>query len=260
MDVATATAAADSIPCCRTVIHGLEERPPPCHRVLHSSACPRRNGAVCDRDCGSASTSGVLTYDTQRSQGSAAKRHHHDLARAEPITTNTPGTNHQLVIPSPSSSSSSSFFFFFPLPREIIYTTTSQLCYFVVVTFQGYSSLITYIYIYTFIQVVYTGKISFLSLLFSSFFSTRTHPCPPSVHFDNMGKREEGIGTTRKVAVDTTEVTPTGLDSVKRRNRARDPALLRAFTSEGRNPLNESVHGILPATRRGSYVHECAAL
>lgn len=44
-------------------------------------------------------------------------------------------------------------------------------------------------------------------------------------------------------------------DGTRRRWRggtACDPALLRASTSEGRNPLNESVHAILPATRRGS--------
>lgn len=110
LNVANTRAAADSVLDYRAVIHGLQERPR--HRVLHSSACPRRNG---DRDCGSATTfSGVLTYDTQRSRGSAAKRHHHDLARAEPITTTTPGTCHQLLwffllLPLP-----------LPLPEEII--------------------------------------------------------------------------------------------------------------------------------------------
>lgn len=92
VNVADTAAAADSMLCCRTVIHGLEERPPPCHRVLHSSACPRRNGAVCDRDCG------VLTYDTQRSRGSAAKRHHHDLPNRSPPTRPPPITNSWLFL------------------------------------------------------------------------------------------------------------------------------------------------------------------
>lgn len=94
LKVAGTAAAADCTVDYRTVIHGLQERPLPCHRGLHSSACPRRNDAVRNRDCGSASTSGVLTYDTQRSQGSAAARHHHDLAQAEsPPAHPAPTTN-----------------------------------------------------------------------------------------------------------------------------------------------------------------------
>lgn len=92
LKVAGTAAAADCTVDYRTVIHGLQERPLPCHRGLHSSACPRRNDAVRNRDCGS--TSGVLTYDTQRSQGSAAARHHHDLAQAEsPPAHPAPTTN-----------------------------------------------------------------------------------------------------------------------------------------------------------------------
>lgn len=105
VNVADTAAAADSMLCCRTVIHGLEERPPPCHRVLHSSACPRRNGAVCDRDCG------VLTYDTQRSRGSAAKRHH---CRTD---------HHQHARHRSPTRDSFSLFFFVPLPRRIIYNS-----------------------------------------------------------------------------------------------------------------------------------------
>lgn len=92
LKVAGTAAAADCTVDYRTVIHGLQERPLPCHRGLHSSACPRRNDAVRNRDCDS--TSGVLTYDTQRSQGSAAARHHHDLAQAEsPPAHPAPTTN-----------------------------------------------------------------------------------------------------------------------------------------------------------------------
>lgn len=92
LKVAGTAAAADCTVDYRTVIHGLQERPLPCHRGLHSSACPRRNDAVRNRDCGS--TSGVLTYDTQRSQGSAAARHHHNLAQAEsPPAHPAPTTN-----------------------------------------------------------------------------------------------------------------------------------------------------------------------
>lgn len=96
-----------------------------------------------------------------------------------------------------------------------------------------------------FIQVRFVGRS--LALSFLRFFVL----CFSPVHLDNIAKWEveEGTGTTRKV--DATQVTPTELDSW-RGGTACDPALLGAFTSEGRNPLNESVHAVLPATRRGS--------
>ena len=117
LKVAGTAAAADCMVDCRAVIHGLQKRPLPCHRGLRSSACPRRNDAVPNRDCGSASTSAFLTYGTQRSQGSAAARHHHDLPQAEtPPAHPAPTTNYSWpVLLSANSLLFASFFFLLSL-------------------------------------------------------------------------------------------------------------------------------------------------